>query len=198
MQSSSWRVNRENRENSCSVKPLAVCEENSIAPHCDMTTLVQARTQRGLPQLLDGMKYTGTQSLWVLAGVNHKNFFGFIIKLTWFEKRFVCLCSQYSLDANIWWITVKNTYWTSGNKSERTQTLLGYTSAFRKHSEKLEMKFQSMEGWKTLRICLQSPSIQCHFIILPKLITVFSSCLGFLFIASLISLVNFIAPIMIF
>lgn len=33
--------------------------------------------------------------------------------------------------------------------------------------------------------------IQCHSITLPKLITVFSSCLGFLFTANLISLVRF-------
>lgn len=89
MQSSSRRVNR---ENSCSVKPLALCEENSIAPHCDMTTLDQAHIQKGLPQLPDDMKYIGTQSLWLSADVNHQNFSGFTIKLTWFQLRFVHLC----------------------------------------------------------------------------------------------------------
>lgn len=112
VQSSSWRVNR---ENSCSVKPLAVCEENIIAHIVTWRCLDQARIQNGLPQL-DDMKYMGTQSLWLSPDANHQNFSGFTIKVTWFQWIFFHLCSQYSLDVNIWWITVKNPCRSSSNK----------------------------------------------------------------------------------
>lgn len=107
-----------------------------------------------------------------------------LLKLPWFQWGFVHWLSQYLLDANIWWATIKKPLIAT---AEGTLMLVGYTSAFRKCSAKLERQ----GGWKNLRTCLQAPLIQCHFITLPELITVFSSCLGFLFTANLISLVRF-------
>lgn len=112
MQSSSWRVNR---ENSCSVMPLSVCEENIIAPHCDMK-VSGAGTYPEWAATAWWHEIPGTQSLWLSADANHQNFSGLTIKVTWFQWIFFHLCSQYSLDANIWWITVKNPCWSSGDK----------------------------------------------------------------------------------
>lgn len=114
MQSNSWWLNR---ENSCSVKPLAVCEENSIAPHCDMkvsgpgTYPERAATASSWWHEIHGnsksliISWCRTpELLWLYSKVNLIS-----VKIRPFAFTTFIRC-QYLMNSS------KNPCWTSGNK----------------------------------------------------------------------------------
>lgn len=128
-----------------SINTLAVHEKNSIMPHCDVKVAGPCNCLEGAAIVSRFQAHM--KSLYLIISWCKSAELLWLIKAYMISVR-ICLCSQYLLDANIWWRTIQKPYETSDNNSwEDTNTGRIYLS-MRKYCAKLEKKSQGKEAGK--------------------------------------------------